>query len=213
MTFVQPVLPLWDEPLPDFRSRVVADSTDRAGWMRARRLGVTATDVARLSSARSVAAVVAEKIYGSTFSGNAYTDHGIAREPAIAHWVHRTHGIAPSTTLFHANGRPLHLATPDGVCLRDGAVLLCEIKTTSSTWHTIPRSYLRQIWWQQYVLGAERTLFVWEQHHDFVPVPGDPRCVWVERDDNQIHMLMGLADRVLEAMAQQSPTEHPPLPR
>jgi hypothetical protein len=56
------------------------------------------------------------------------------------------------------------------------------------------------VWWQQYVVGAERTLLVWEQHADFVPVGGEPECRWIERDDNQIHVLVGLANRVLELL-------------
>jgi hypothetical protein len=201
MSFVQPTLSLWDEPAPDHRQRMVASSEDRVAWLRARSRGVTATDVARLSSVRAVTTVAFEKINGTGFGGNAYTDHGRAREPEIARWVQQNHGIAPSTTLFHAHGEPLHLATPDGVSARGATVVLSEIKTTSNPWKTIPRSYLRQIWWQQYVLGADRTLLVWEQHSDFVPVDGDPLCRWIERDDNEIHMLVGLANRLLEAIA------------
>jgi hypothetical protein len=200
VTIAQPTLDLWDEPAPDHRDRIVADSTDRVAWLRARSRGVTATDVARLSSIRSVDAVVHEKLHGSGFGGNVYTDHGRAREPEIARWVQAKHGIAPSSTLYHAHGEPLHLATPDGLVKRGSTLLLAEIKTTSSAWKSIPRSYLRQVWWQQYVLGAERTLVVWEQHTDFVPLAGDPLCQWVERDDNEIHILVGLAGRVLDAM-------------
>jgi YqaJ-like viral recombinase domain len=192
------MLSLWDEPAPDHRSRVVANSENRVAWLRARSRGVTATDVARLSSMKAVEAVAYEKLHGTGFGGNAYTDHGRAREPEIARWVKATHGISPSTELFHAHGEPLHLATPDGVTTRGASVLLSEIKTTSSAWRTIPRSYLRQIWWQQYVLGADRTLLVWEQHRDFVPVTGDPLCRWIERDDNEIHILVGLANRLLD---------------
>ena len=94
----------------------------------------------------------------------------------------------------------MHLATPDGVGHVDGALVLSEIKTTSSVWRSIPRSYLRQIWWQQYVLGAERTLLVWERHDGFIPVDAEPQCTWIERDDNQIHVLVQLANRVLELM-------------
>jgi hypothetical protein len=195
------MLSLWDEPLPDHRSRIVADSENRVAWLRARSRGVTATDVARLSSEKAVQAVAFDKLHGTGFYGNAYTDHGRAREPEIARWVHQQHGIAPSTTLFHALGEPLHMATPDGVSITGDAVVLSEIKTTANAWRTIPRSYLRQIWWQQYVLGADRTLLVWEQHTDFVPVAGDPLCRWVERDDNEIHVLVGLANRLLEVIA------------
>jgi hypothetical protein len=197
---VQPMLSLWDEPAPDHRSRVVASSTDRVAWLRARSTGVTATDVARLSSERSLPAVAFEKINGSSFGGNAYTDHGNAREPEIARWVHANHGIRASSELFHAHGERAHLATPDGVSVIDGTVVLAEIKTTSTLWKSVPRSYLRQIWWQQYVLGAERTLLVWEQHLDFVPVDAEPKARWIDRDDNEIHVLVGLADRLLAMM-------------
>ena len=200
MTFVQPTLSLWDEPAPDHRGRVLADSSDRVAWLRARSAGVTATDVARLSSVRSLDSVAFDKINGSSFGGNAYTDHGNAREPEIARWVRANHGIQPSSQLFHAHGERAHLATPDGVAVIDGVVVLAEIKTTSSLWKSVPRSYLRQIWWQQYVLGAERTLLVWEQHLDFVPVHSEPTSRWIERDDNEIHVLVGLANKLLGMM-------------
>ena len=194
------MLSLWDEPAPDHRSRVLASSTDRVAWLRARSAGVTATDVARLSSERSLPAVAFDKINGSSFGGNAYTDHGNAREPEIARWVHANHGIRASSELFHAHGERAHLATPDGVAIIDGTVVLAEIKTTSTLWKSVPRSYLRQIWWQQYVLGAERTLLVWEQHLDFVPVDAEPKARWIDRDDNEIHVLVGLADQLLAMM-------------
>lgn len=197
VTFVQPTLSLWDEPAADHRDRILAHSTDRMAWLRARAAGVTATDVARLSSENSLRSVAWDKINGTSFGGNAYTDHGNAREPEIARWVQRTHGIAPSAALFHAAGDKAHLATPDGVAVIDGTLVLAEIKTTSSAWKSIPRSYLRQIWWQQYVLGADRTLMVWEQHLDFVPVDPEPRFRWIERDDNEIHVLVGLANKLL----------------
>lgn len=195
---LQPTLNLWDEHPPDHRARVVAQSTDRIQWLKARSTGVTATDAARLSSERSLQAVAFEKLNGNGFGGNAFTEHGLAREPEIARWVHAQHGIAPSAALYHAHGEPHHLATPDGVSLVDNRLSLAEIKTTSLAWRSIPRSYLRQVWWQQYVLGAERTLVVWEQHVDFVPIAPEPQCRWVERDDNEIHILVGLANRLLE---------------
>ena len=197
---LQPELDLWDLPAPDHRSRIVASADDRIAWLRARSRGVTATDVARLSSERALATVAQEKLLGTGFGGNAYTDHGRAREPEIARWVRARHGIEPSSVLYHAHGNPLHLATPDGVGLLGTEVVLAEIKTTVHSWRSIPRSYLRQVWWQQYVLGAERTLVVWEQHEGFVPLGAEPECRWVERDDNQVHMLVGLANRLLALM-------------
>ncbi len=196
---IQPTLDLWDEPAPDHRDRVVARSADRVAWLRARSRGITATDVARLSGPASVQAVALDKLHGSSFGGNAYTDHGRAREPEIARWVQDRYQIRPSDALFHAAGQTDHLATPDGVGLAASGLLeLAEIKTTKSAWRSIPRSYLRQVWWQQYVLGADRTLLVWEQHDDFVPTNPEPECRWVDRDDNQIYLLVQLANRVLD---------------
>ncbi|MEO6827130.1 MAG: YqaJ viral recombinase family protein [Microbacteriaceae bacterium] len=187
--------------IPAHLARIVADSTDRVTWLSARRHGVTATDVARLTSVGSVAAVARDKLLGAGFAGNAFTEHGLAREPVIARWVQSEYGIRHSTSLFHATAEPQHLATPDGVLVAaDGALLLAEIKTTNRPWRCIPRSYLRQVWWQQYVLGAERTLVVWEEHHEFVPVREKPRCRWVDRDENEIAQLVSLADRVLKIM-------------
>jgi hypothetical protein len=197
---MQPTLSFFDEPPVPHTARILADSTDRVAWLRARSRGVTATDVARLSSTKSLQAVALDKIMGTGFGGNAYTDHGRAREPEIARWVRAEHRIEPSSALFHADGDRLHLATPDGVGVVNGALVTSEIKTTSSAFRSIPRSYLRQVWWQQYVLGAERTLFVWEQHDDFVPVEPEPKCLWVERDDNEIHVLVQLANKLLELM-------------
>ncbi|TXN32530.1 YqaJ viral recombinase family protein [Lacisediminihabitans profunda] len=201
---MQPTLDLWDEPAPDHRDRIVARSADRVAWLRARSRGITATDVARLSGPASVQAVALDKLHGSSFGGNAYTDHGRAREPEIARWVQDRYAIRPSDALFHAAGQTDHLATPDGVGLAASGLLeLAEIKTTKSAWRSIPRSYLRQVWWQQYVLGADRTLVVWEQHDDFVPTNPEPECRWVDRDDNQIYLLVQLANRVLDIVARE----------
>jgi hypothetical protein len=204
VTIAQPTLPLWDEPaapVSTWRDRLVAHSDDRVAWLRARARGVTATDVARMSSTKALEAIAMDKLLGSRFSGNAFTEHGREREPHIGRWANRVYGMKASGRLFHALGNADHLATPDGYRERgDGGLELCEIKTTSHAWRRIPRSYLRQVWWQQYVLGAERTLVVWERHEGFVPVADEPECRWVDRDEDEIHVLVGLADRLLELM-------------
>ncbi|WP_127792343.1 YqaJ viral recombinase family protein [Agromyces sp. LHK192] len=201
-------------PLPHER-RIVADSGDRVAWLRARSRGVTATDAAKLSSRQAVRSAAWDKLHGTggrSFGGSRFTDHGREREPVIADWVRREHGIDPSGLLFHADGETRHLATPDGLAVRGGAVELCEIKTTTKAWRGIPRGYLRQVWWQQYVLGAERTLVVWEQHDGFVPV-GEPECRWVDRDDDQIQILVGLAEELLALIAPTAAPLAPPAGR
>lgn len=186
---------------PELAARIVADSRDRVAWVRARSRGITATDVASLTSERSIARAADAKLLGSGFSGNAYTAHGRAREPEIAAWVAATHGIQPSSALFHAVVEKRHLATPDGIAVdAGGRVTLAEIKTTNKTWRSIPRTYLRQVWWQQHVLGAERTLVVWEEHDGFVPVGDEPRCAWVERDEREIGQLVRLATELIDEL-------------
>lgn len=186
---------------PELAARIVADSRDRVAWVRARSRGITATDVATLTSPRAISRAADAKLHGSGFSGNAFTDHGRRREPEIAAWVAATHGIQPSTALFHAVVEKRHLATPDGIAVdASGHVLLAEIKTTNKAWRSIPRSYLRQVWWQQHVLGAERTLVAWEQHDDFIPVGDEPRCAWVDRDEAEIAKLVGLATSLIDEL-------------
>ncbi|MCR2763934.1 YqaJ viral recombinase family protein [Microbacterium sp. zg.B48] len=186
---------------PELAARIVADSRDRVAWVRARSRGITATDVASLTSAKAIAKAADAKLMGSGFSGNAYTAHGRIREPEIARWVAATHGILPSSALFHAVVEKRHLATPDGVVVdAQGRVILCEIKTTNKSWRSIPRPYMRQVWWQQHVLGAERTLVAWEEHSDFVPVGDEPRCEWVDRDEVEIAKLVALATSLIDEL-------------
>ncbi|HEU0256504.1 MAG TPA: YqaJ viral recombinase family protein [Microbacteriaceae bacterium] len=188
------------------RRRVVADSGHRAAWLQARLRGVTATDAAHLATDRSVVQAAWHKLHPPTFTGNAYTEHGKAREPIVAEWARRRYGLNPSTLLFRSETSAEHLATPDGMILRpDGRLELEEIKTTTKPWRHIPRPYLRQVWWQQYVLGAERTLVVWEEHRDFVPVEPEPRCRWVDRDENEIEILVRRAERMLAIIHERTP--------
>ncbi|WP_248242070.1 YqaJ viral recombinase family protein [Microbacterium kunmingense] len=186
---------------PELAARIVADSRDRVAWVRARSRGITATDVAALTSERAIPRAADAKLMGSNFSGNAYTAHGRIREPEIAAWVAATHGIRPSSALFHAEVEKRHLATPDGIAVDpSGRVVLAEIKTTKKAWRSIPRTYLRQVWWQQHVLGAERTLVVWEEHDGFVPVGDEPRCAWVDRDEVEIGRLVRLATSLIDEL-------------
>lgn len=187
---------------PELQARIVADSRDRVEWLRARAAGITATDVAQLSGDASILRAAEAKLGGGPrFSGNAYTEHGRRREPEIAAWVAATHGIQPSSALFHAEVEKRHLATPDGI-LEDseGRVVLAEIKTTNKGWRSVPRTYLRQVWWQQHVLGAERTLFAWEEHCDFQPLRDEPECVWIDRDEREIERLVHLATALIDEL-------------
>lgn len=183
-------------------AREVADGSDRLAWFKARAQGITATDAAKLSGTASIDRLVREKVNGTGFTGSRYTQHGIQREPILAEWMLTTFDIAPSRALYCAATNPRHLATPDGVGeTADGTgLILGEIKTSTKPLTRIPANYRRQILWQQYVLGANRTVLIWEQHHDFVPVD-EPTFVWVDRDEKQIAKLIDLANQTLHMLS------------
>jgi hypothetical protein len=189
--------PQAEHPHIAYLTRMVTDGSDEATWLRARSRGITATDVAKLNSVNAIPTAALEKLRGSTFTGNAYTDHGKAREPIIAAWVKEHFSIEPSSALFHAEPEPRHLATPDGIGVVDETLILAEIKTSQKPFEGVPAGYLRQVYWQQYVLGAERTLFVWEQHENFVPVSATPKHIWIERDERAIRDLVYLANGLI----------------
>lgn len=166
-------------------------------------------------------------------SGNRYVQRGNEREPVIADWIVRKFGIEPNDVLFHAEEQRGHLATPDGVGIVDGMFVMAEIKTSKHDltpgpvdelgvlvmvdgsdgvwrcpkpgpkfWGT---GYYDQVQWQLHVAGAERCLFVWEQHDDDWPNPApldlEPRYVWILRDENRIGRLVEVADLALQALA------------
>lgn len=181
--------------------RLLARSNERVSWLKARSRGITATDAARLTSPASCEHVARSKAYGTGFGGNAYTEHGRRREPVIAEWVKTNFGIDHSDGLYRSVADQRHLATPDGIDIRcaDNDLILAEIKTSNKPLSAMPATYRRQILWQQYVMGAQRTLLVWEQHDHFVPL-GPPQTRWIERDDRAIARLVELADHALEIL-------------
>lgn len=176
-----------DHALAELKARAVADSDDRENWLAARSHGVTATEVAKLAKGGAGAKreILAEKLGGSKFSGNMYTEWGRLREAAIAEDVRARLAIEPNSVLFHAAGNPRHLATPDGVGRSfDGSIALSEIKTSkhdldilhgaasvedarqSGNGYFWSTGYYDQVLWQIYVCGAAGAWFTPEQHND-----------------------------------------------
>jgi hypothetical protein len=202
------------QPIP------IATSQDRPAWLAARRGGVTATDIAKYGkgSAAALRRILADKRGELASFRRASMDHGTLREPIIADWVERKsrHGAFGSGPLVASHGlfahadNPRCLATPDGIAEDfDFFRELVEIKTTNKPWKSIPRVYLRQVWWQQFVLGADRTLVVWEQHEDFVPVDLEPNWQWVKRDQAEIDEMLAQALVILSYMDGVAPLPDP----
>lgn len=198
----------------------VADSAvDRATWLQARQGGVGASDVGKIMTSGTAgwAALHKKKRDGDTFTGNAYTRHGNAREPYIAAFVRDEYGLIPSSTLLAREDNPTHMATPDAVS--EDMRTLGEYKTTSRRWTNLEPSlesfasydqeaYWWQMQWQMYVTGATRVVFAWEEHQDFVPLDFEPRVIVVERDDEHIAQAL---EKVAEweAMRDQADEELP----
>ncbi len=190
------------ELLNRLAAQQVADGSDRLEWLKARARGITATDVAQLSGPASVARVARDKAEGTGFTGSRFTQHGIEREPILAEWMTDRFDVHASRGLYCSTANDRHLATPDGIGeTADGSgLILGEIKTSTKPFTRIPPNYRRQILWQQYVLGASRTVLIWEQHINFVPVR-EPTYVWVDRDDDQIAKLISLANQTLHMLS------------
>lgn len=208
---------------------VLADADARAEWLEQRRQGITATEVAKAATGRPAdrRSILTEKVTNETREfDNKYLAWGRTREPFIADWITRNYGIEPNRYLLAHPVNPRYLATPDGYSVQfDGSVATAEVKTskhdldpviTASTvtaddankvlagkvsggqfWS---ETYYDQMQWQMFVTGAERALFVWEQHDDRWPNPtpmGAPRAVWVERNNERIAYLVSVADVML----------------
>lgn len=202
-----------DVVLQELEQRAIVSSEDRAAWLEARRNAITATEVGKLRKGGAGArrTVVAEKFEPpADLAGNRYIDRGVARESWIADWAAaRFRGLRPNTTLYRARENERHAATPDLVGVdRDGRLVIGEIKTSKHDLdphrigsHFPSTTYLEQMQWQMHVTGAERCLFVWEQHDDNWPDPQplelEPGAVWINRDDAEIERLVALADRAL----------------
>jgi hypothetical protein len=178
--------------------RVLADSRNRDDW-KAKRVGrIGASDAAGFAKVESAPLYLKAKLH-NTFDGNAYTVHGNGREARmLEHFA-----IPQNTLLFHHPENVRHVATPDGLWTIDGEIFLAQCKTSlhpAPRWDKIPARYKRQMWWEQYVMGAVRTVLVWEQHYDFRPVDMEPKLVWFERDDAEISKLITIANFVLDGM-------------
>ena len=206
-------------------------------WYEARMLGVTATEVRDLAKGykSNRNKILREKLTGDRMdlAGNQYVEYGVLREPMIAAWITRRFGIPASDVLYVQDANPSYLATPDGVEVDAfGNVYVSEVKTSKhdltpgrieegvlvltkgpgGKWylqdnHFADTGYYDQMQWQMFVMGAQRTLFAWEQHDsDWSGWPtrapktltAEPGWCWVLRDEKRIAELRVIADTFLE---------------
>lgn len=184
--------------LPDaLQARILANSTDRPAWLDKRRGRIGGSDAASFAKVESAPLYLKAKL-AEGFDGNAYTNHGNDRERAIL----ARFGLEQNTLLFHAADNDRHVCTPDSfiVNAETGELTLVQVKTSSKPITRIAPTYQRQMLWEHHVMGAARTLFVWEEHEAFQPLKMEPESMWFDRDDDRIDTLITIADLVLEGM-------------
>lgn len=223
-----------DAVLAELEARAGAPDTDRAQWLLERARGVTATEVRDLwlhrygKGGKSPLALIAEKralllaqtpeqlqaVADSQFVGNKYTAWGKKREPIIAGYVRSAFRIRPESRVFRSLSNARHLASPDGIAVDPfGRIEVAEIKTSKDdiapgTPAYVKKGYELQQQWVMGVLGADRSLYAWEQHDNdwqdlggqfFEPEPLDlyPSTQWIEFDEGVFDALRVIADAFL----------------
>lgn len=189
-------------------SRFLVESTDHDAWIAARLRGAPATDVAEAATPSGFALVLQRRLNPGWGEDNDFMAFGREQEPLMLAWAKSEHDLLPSRWLI-AGENLRHLATPDALSLDHTAIGEC--KTTGDPWDgaetnpkKIPIKYRRQVQFQLHVTGAERCLFMWQLRIQdgahFRPGWWEPRHVWVERDEEMISELVGVADRLIEAV-------------
>lgn len=184
---------------------VASQAEDEEAWLDARAEGVTASEVAGLSST-TYARILDEKLNGSTFTGNAHTRRGHEREPEIIAdltWI-LSAPIIPNAHVWASSANARHLATPDAfVTMPGGIVAGVEVKSHEHGWTPpasgIPAEHYDQVQWGMHVTGLDRWVYAWEvmDAGDVAPT-ADPDHMIVWRDDERIAELVERADAFLE---------------
>jgi putative phage-type endonuclease len=175
------------------------------GWLRARRDGVTATQVAKAATPAGLEQAVIDYRQDFVEFENPYMTFGKEMEPVISRTVHTKYGILPNEWLIRHANHPHHLATPDGLSLDHE--LISEVKTTGQDWEdkSIPIQYRRQVQWQLHVTGAKRCLFAYMKRLEvdgvFAPAWFEPKCLWIERDEDMISALIITAELLWERVS------------
>lgn len=185
--------------MTDLYDRVVCDSADRDTWMRMRRPGLGASDVARYAKIESLPSYVRSKLTHGSFTGNASTERGHRLEAPIL----ASQGLGQNTLMFHAEDEPLFFATPDAVISPTGGA---QVKTTVHTAGRrvrIPAAHRRQMQWECYVCGFDTVDYiVLRFDSDGNPITLEPERIVFDRDDAEIETILTIARPVLAALTE-----------
>lgn len=181
--------------------RFVANKADDFdGWLRARRSGVTATQVANAMTPAGFEKAAADFLSEHVEQDNPYMKFGRDWESHIAEFCAERFDVAPNEWLIRGDN-PTHLATPDGISATEP--IIGEYKTTGKDWVTVdklPVRYRRQVQWQLHVTGAERAIVAWLVREEvdgmMIPATFAPSFGWIDRDEKMIADLIVTADRL-----------------
>lgn len=221
----------------ELEARAGASDKDRPAWLNERAHGATATEVRDLymkahggqgitvddlikAKLPFLLATTAEEIEAAAaggFGGNRYTAWGNTREPIIAEQLQEQFGMLPESRVFRSAENRRHLASPDGIRVADdGRLEVAEIKTSGvdiapGTAAYAKKGYAIQQQWVMGVLGADRSLYAWEQHDgDWLARGGqyeEPEPLdlfvptqWIPFDADLFAELVILADHFLERL-------------
>ncbi|CAB0973314.1 hypothetical protein FRC0485_01514 [Corynebacterium diphtheriae] len=153
----------------------IVETSTREEWLEARRGYLTATDLAKIMTGGPAAWAEVKNSKEApkrSLDGVKAIDYGHEREPEIAAFlqVFEDDRLVPNGKLCVSDADPRVAATPDMLGIVDGrCVVIGEIKTTNKDWDEIPRNYWVQVQVQLWVTGAEKCIFGWEVHQNYVP--------------------------------------------
>jgi hypothetical protein len=206
--------------LQDLEARAGASDRDRVAWLAERAQGITATELRDLYLRKTTVQQLVDLKLGrrvDSFGGNQYTAWGNTREPVLADVVQSIYPeLRPESRVFHAADDSRRLASPDGVGVVRGVLVVSEIKTGKDdirvgTPAYVSKGYGIQQQWVMRVTGARRSLYVSEQHDSdwqdrggAYPEPAPmglvPVMEWVEFDESLVRELDVIATGFLVAM-------------
>jgi len=191
----------------------------RDAWLLDRRNGITATEVAKLSSYKSPAArltaidrLADEKLNPADdrFVGGAMA-WGKEREPVLEEWANFAFGFVPESRIAWSEDDRQHLASVDGWRVdKFGALHLAEFKTSGVklTYDLLlEKGYVDQVLWQMHVTGAVDALVLWEERltdGDGQFYGGERGTILVERDGLRIAALVKYANQFLVALLERT---------
>ena len=161
---------------------------------------MTATEVSKAATPAGFQEALEERRNPTEVTDNAYMKFGRDNENWIALELKRQFGLIPNTWLIASKGKRRHVATPD--CLSLDHLTIGEIKTGGKEPSKPPLAHVRQMQWQLYCTDATSCVYAFllrgENPAWLHPAWPEPKTWIVERDDEMITELIGVANRLLE---------------